>query len=113
MGIVHGNANFCCSETDFLQREKKKKKKNCLQEKEISGARKGSTSSASKNPQKILSALTITCRCCPPWLCNCEHSHLLLLLQAGNRQSFSQAFFFFSGGVGGGCVVDFRDFLSN
>ena len=26
MGIVHGNANFCCSETDFLQREKKKKK---------------------------------------------------------------------------------------
>ena len=48
MGIVHGNANFCCSETDFLQR----KKQNCPQGKEISGTKKGSTSSAS-NTHKI------------------------------------------------------------
>ena len=75
MGIVRENANF------------RRKTKMGPRGKEIGGTkrrRKGSTSfSSALTTHETQSAFA--CVYCPCWSCNCEHSHLLLLLQAGTR----------------------------
>ena len=84
------NTNFRGRETDFLQRKilfAWKINQWYIKEEE----KKGSTSFGSTpNTHKTWSMFT--CSYCLSWLCNFQHSRLLLLSQAGNRLECSHSY---------------------
>ena len=124
--IVHENANFCGSETDFPQREK-----NCPWGKEIGSTKKEEKKKGSSGFSSAPNTSeTYRARSHASWLHNFQYSHLLLLSWAGNRLECSHSYTLLryisvkkkqmlwkfwrlivqGRGVGG---LDFRVFLSN
>ena len=92
--IVHENANFCGSKTDFPQRKTivPGETKLAVQKKKGGGGvgrREAPGLVRHQIPANIRSVFT--CSCHPSLLHNCEHSHMLLLSQAGNRLEHSHS----------------------